>query len=138
MRMPFTCNVNSFPCRVKFSSTKKIFYFLFFFSQYALPMVKIWKESEIIATASVVLIKNCSGRSKFKISWTWVEYPLGYSHSLEATFWFFLCIFKFPAHFSSKMAAECKHNNGREEEKNDGIGLIPSQHFFATWKKMLT
>ena len=23
-------------------------------------MVKIWKESEIIATASVVLIKNCS------------------------------------------------------------------------------
>ena len=43
--------------------------------------------------------------------------PLGYSHSLEATFLFFLCIFKFPAHFSSKMAGESKHNNGSEEEK---------------------
>ena len=25
--------------------------------------------------------------------------------------------FKFPAHFSSKLAEECKHNNDREEEK---------------------
>ena len=45
---------------------------------------------------------------------------VGYNHSLEATFWFFLCIFKFPAHFFSKMAGECKYNNGREEEKGDG------------------
>ena len=46
--------------KIRELATKKNFYFLFFFSQYALPMVKIWKESEIIATASVVLIKNCS------------------------------------------------------------------------------
>ena len=34
-------------------------------------------------------------------------------HCLEVT----QKIFKFPAHFSSKLAEECKHNNGGEEEK---------------------
>jgi len=46
--------------KIRELATKKFFYFLFFFSQYALPMVKIWKESEITATTSVVLIKNRS------------------------------------------------------------------------------
>ena len=46
--------------KIRELATKKNFYFLFFFSQYALPMVKIWKESEITATTSVVLIKNRS------------------------------------------------------------------------------